>query len=181
MRIIIWHRNDLRLHDNPLYANLKAGTEILPLYVIDPDFYAPKAGGTSRIGAFRALFLAETLDNLSASLSGRGLRLHYFEGKPAEVLKRLVHEYNFDEVWATREHTSEEISDEREASRSIAPARLRLFDDRTLIQPDRLPFAIGHLPDVFTEFRKKVEGYSTIAPLLPEMPQLKWHPLLLST
>ena len=173
MRIIIWHRNDLRLHDNPLYTNLKAGTEILPLFIIDPDFYTSKAGVTARIGSFRAAFLAETLDNLAANLDGRGLRLHILEGKPAEVLKQLVKAYRFDEVWATREHTSEEIAGEREASRSIAPARLRLFDDRTLIQPDRLPFAIGHLPDVFTEFRKKVEGYSTIAPLLPEMPAVK--------
>ena len=173
MRIITWHRNDLRLHDNPLYANLKAGMEILPVYIINPDFYNFKSELSSRIGPFRAKFLAETLDNLADSLHNKGLQLNFFEGKPAEVLERLVKEHNIDEVWATREHSAEEIADEREASRRIAPARLRLFDDRTLIQPDRLPFAIGHLPDVFTEFRKKVEGYSSIAPLLPEMPAVK--------
>lgn len=127
------------------------------------------------MGPFRHSFLAETIEDLIVSLLEIGLKLQLFTGRPGDLIPQLVSNLKIDEVWATKEHTAEEVSDEREVGNHIAPARLRLYDDRTLIQPDRLPFAVGHLPDVFTEFRKKVEGYSSISALL--VPMLKVHPI----
>jgi len=173
MRILIWHRNDLRLHDNPLYSNLKANSQVLPVFVFNPELLANREQGFSRMGPFRYNFLAETVEDLKLSLSEIGLKLQVFAGRPGELIPQLVLKLKIDEVWATKEHTAEEISDERQVSYHIAPARLRLFDDRTLLQPDRLPFAVGHLPDVFTEFRKKVEGYSNISALLGPIPKVR--------
>ncbi len=175
MRTLIWHRNDLRLHDNPLYSNLKANSEVIPVFVFNPELLESRQHGFARMGPFRHSFLAETIEDLKASLIEIGLKLQLFTGRPGELIPQLVRNLKIDEVWATKEHTAEEVSDEREVGNHIAPARLRLYDDRTLIQPDRLPFAVGHLPDVFTEFRKKVEGYSGISALL--VPMLKVHPI----
>ncbi|MBK9290962.1 MAG: DASH family cryptochrome [Bacteroidetes bacterium] len=173
MRILIWHRNDLRLHDNPLYANLIAKDRVIPVFVLNPELLQNTTHGFPRLGKFRLKFLHETLCDLSRSLSQHQLNLRIFVGEPGLVIPQLVRTLGIDEVRATREHTWEEVRDEREVARNIAPVPLRLFEDRTLIPPERLPFAIGHLPDLFTEFRKKVEGYSRINMLLPDMPEVQ--------
>ena len=88
-RIIVWFRNDLRVHDNYILktamntverSNLKnkAGgakvtTEILPVFCFDPRFYdAMTPFGTKKCGFNRTRFMLESVANLRKNLQAVG-------------------------------------------------------------------------------------------------------------
>lgn len=167
MKIIIWHRNDLRLHDHPLYDGLNNMDQVMPVYILDPDAFRILPLGWPKTGAHRAIFLQESLIDLNKQLQSKTSGLNFFIGKASQIIPRLVRKYQIDQVLAVKEHTMEEIAAEKDVAEAIFPIRLKLMEDRMLILPEQLPFAPGHLPEVFTEFRKRVEGYSRIQNLYP--------------
>ena len=73
MRILLWFRNDLRLHDHePLHRavqqNAQQGAEIIPLYCFDPRQFGQTPFGFPKTGAYRAQFLIETVADLRKGL-----------------------------------------------------------------------------------------------------------------
>ena len=73
MRTIVWFRGkDLRVADQvPLRAAAEAG-EVIPLFVLDPYFFAPTR---ARELPHRMQFLLDSLRSLAASLAERGSRV----------------------------------------------------------------------------------------------------------
>ena len=56
-RVIVWFRQDLRLHDNEaLHEAMKKGDEIVPIYVFDErQFFGKTKFGFQKTGKFRIL------------------------------------------------------------------------------------------------------------------------------
>jgi deoxyribodipyrimidine photo-lyase len=81
--IIIWFRQDLRLHDNPaLSAAIQSGAPIIPVYILDDENAgAWKMGGASRV------WLHHSLHALNKSLSGN---LACFSGNAASIIPGLA-------------------------------------------------------------------------------------------
>ena len=72
-RIILWFRNDLRLHDNYIinYAmNMKSSNkEIIPVYCFDPRiFNSTTKYNTRKTGIVRANFILQSVLNLRNNL-----------------------------------------------------------------------------------------------------------------
>lgn len=73
-RLILWFRNDLRLHDNPIlhYAATHPSKNkvVLPLYCFDPRFFTKevKKYGTRKCGLIRTRFMIESVDNFRHNL-----------------------------------------------------------------------------------------------------------------
>ena len=95
-RIIVWLRNDLRLHDNPVldFAAKYGGKnkEILPVYSFDPrfmNFKVPKYD-TLKCGPVRARFLRESVISMREKLEGIGSQLLVTTEKPEEFIPKLV-------------------------------------------------------------------------------------------
>lgn len=81
--VILWFRQDLRLHDNPaLAAAVRSGADILPLYILDDG----NAGRWAMGGASR-WWLHHSLHKLNESLGGR---LACFRGDATIVLKDVI-------------------------------------------------------------------------------------------
>lgn len=149
--LVFWFRNDLRLNDNPALAKaLKTGRPVVPIYVWDERSWAPE-----RASDRRRKFQAESLRDLSQALEARGSALLVEAGDPAAILKELCERFGADAVYATKEHTTEEV--EREEAVAASAVDLHLEEAMTLVHPEDLPFALAQLPDVFTRFRNKVE------------------------
>ena len=174
-RILIWYRNDLRLHDHePLHQAIKSGTQVIPLYCVDPRQFGKTAFGFPKTGTFRAQFLLESLADLRQSLRSRGSNLVIRQGFPEKIIPRLVKELEIDAVYYHEEITSEELAVEAAlegALREIG-VTLEAFWGATLHHIDDLPFEIPRLPEVFTQFRKQVEKSSTVYPPFPTPKQL---------
>ncbi|MFQ4140208.1 DASH family cryptochrome [Nodosilinea sp. PGN35] len=178
MPTLLWFRNDLRLHDHqPLDEALRAGQPILPLYCFDPRQFGQTAFGFPKTGAYRAQFLLESVADLRRSLQTLGSDLVIWVGQPEEVIPELVKAHGIDTVYWHEEVTSEELQVEQTLESKLAAmgCATEVYWGATLYHPDNLPFDIGRLPEVFTQFRKKVEHHSTVDVALPtpkKMPPL---------
>jgi deoxyribodipyrimidine photo-lyase len=83
-----WFRNDLRLRDNTaLVALTERSEEWLPVFVLDPRII-----GGPRRKAPRTRFLLGCLNHLGRALKKRGVPLLVREGRPEEMLPKLLHE-----------------------------------------------------------------------------------------
>ncbi|MGB3789060.1 MAG: DASH family cryptochrome, partial [Phormidesmis sp.] len=167
MRILLWLRNDLRLHDHePFHRAAQQGAEIIPLYCFDPRQFAETSFGFLKTGAYRAQFLIETVADLRKELRSRGSNLVIRHGKPEEEIPSLIKTLNIHAVYWHEEVTPEETDIEQrvEAALNRLKVTSEVYWGATLYHPDDLPFEISQLPEVFTQFRKAVEKNSQVFP-----------------
>jgi deoxyribodipyrimidine photo-lyase len=183
MGILIWFRNDLRLHDHePLHRAMQAGAAIIPVYCFDPRQFDQTAFGFPKTGACRAQFLIESVAALRQSLRQLGSDLIVRQGQPEAILPGLAQEFGCDRVYWHAEVTAEETQVEQTLTEKLTTLGIQgqSFWGATLYHPDELPFPLAQLPDVFTQFRKRVERASTVYPPLPTPQQLPALPTGLS-
>jgi len=184
-RLLIWYRNDLRLHDHePLHRasdRTLAASQIIPVYCFDPRQFGTTSYGFPKTGAFRAQFLRESVADLRRSLRSLGCDLIIRTGLPEVILPALAQEIGATGIYFSKEVTAEEVAVETALQSAVKPLAIALksFWGHTLYHPDDLPFAIHQLPELFTSFRKQVEKYAKvnrtfIAPKqLPPLPNIQ--------
>jgi len=168
---ILWLRNDLRLHDHEA-LNLLAETmdQLLPVYCFDPRDFERQPLGFPRIGALRARFLVESLEDLRAALRARGSDLHVALGAPEVVIARLARDCGAAVVFAERQMLGPAVELERRLVAALEPlgVPLRSYWVNTLTHPNDLPFPIANLPERFDQFHLTVERAAE--PRLPLSP-----------
>jgi deoxyribodipyrimidine photo-lyase len=191
--VIHWFRHDLRLADNPAFTHAvqcaqSHGHTLLPVYIWDPTQAQPTRWVPCRMGPHRLAVLADTLAALDAALQQRGSRLLVLRGSAVSVLPRLVRAVQAVKVTAEAIAAPEE---EDEAEHLARTARTEGWQWTTvwqssLLDPQELPFAVDHTPDVFTAFRQQVEraGVQSRTPLpapamlpAPPMHEVLWDPV----
>lgn len=159
-RVLIWYRNDLRVHDHePLYRSIVENAEIIPFYCFDDRHFGKTSFGFPKTGAFRAKFLLESVADLRRSLSDLGSNLVIRRGRSETIIPELAREFNISKVYYHREVTAEEIAVEKAINKALKGLNVKIeaFWTATLIHPDDLPFELSELPELFTNFRKRVE------------------------
>lgn len=168
-RILVWFRNDLRLHDNEMLVEAIAKSdEILPVFCFDPRQFELTCYQTIKTGAIRTRFLLETVQDLRHSFQQFGGDILILKGKPEELLPDLVNKYEISEVYHHREVASEET----EVSMGVEDAlwklkvNLKHFIGHTLYNKEDLPFPVKDIPDVFAQFKKKTERDAIVKPCI---------------
>ena len=182
-RAIVWFRNDLRLHDTPVLLAATAPTEsggaaatqVLCVYIFDPRQFKRTVWGSPKTAAFRATFLVEAVTELRRRLEAVGSRLLVAVGAPEVLLPQLNEALDAQRPNPTWELTTvlwaEQLTSEESAVSFAVKAamqqgvRFRAIRSGSLYPREALPFAadLADLPNVFTPFRKAVEG-STAPP-----------------
>ncbi|ORY35447.1 DNA photolyase, FAD-binding/Cryptochrome [Naematelia encephala] len=157
-------------------------THFLPLYIFDerqldvsrlPNASPPVTSRRSRVADFhrtsphRLKFLLEAVFGLREAYRRSGGDLLIGYGKPEvlvpNLIRRLQQDGSVEGVWTQLETTTEEVNMQsrlKDALGEISPKlKLSLNDSRSLVPLDILPFdPKSDTPDVYTAFRKKVEG-----------------------
>ncbi|MDY7008763.1 MAG: DASH family cryptochrome [Cyanobacteriota bacterium] len=178
-RIILWYRNDLRIHDHePLDKAIKTKAQIIPIYCFDPRQFGKTNFGFPKTGAFRAKFLIESIADLRNTLQKLGSNLIIRQQKPEIAIPQLAQELKVKSVFFHREVTAEEIQVETALYRALKQigVKFQSFWGHTLYHPHDLPFEIKQLPEVFTSFRKDVEKKSSINPTFSTPKKLPFLP-----
>jgi deoxyribodipyrimidine photo-lyase len=181
-KVLIWYRNNLRIHDN--YCLEKAIAEKylpIPLYCFDDRQFSRTSFGFPKTGNYRAQFLLESVTDLRNSLEKLGSNLIVRRGLPEKIIPQMVKELNIDLVYAPKEVTSEETQVEKAIERKLTAIKIsvKYFWESTLYLPKDLPFEIENLPELYTNFRKQVEQKASIrstinAPkTLPPLPNIE--------
>jgi deoxyribodipyrimidine photo-lyase len=147
-----WFRDDLRLRDNTaLGALAERAEQWLPVFVLDPRLLrGPRAGSP------RLRFLLDCLGRLGRDLEKRGLPLLVREGRPEQVLPRLLHDtgarllsFNEDATpFARRRDAAVRRAVEREGG-EIAARR-----DRVVFGSGDVRSATGGAYSVYSPYRR---------------------------
>lgn len=180
--VICLLRNDLRLHDNEVFCWAQRNAEhIVPLYCFDPRHYQ----GTyhfnfPKTGPFRLRFLLDSVIDLRATLKKQGSTLLVRHGKPEDVVSDLIKQLGSVTALAFhKEVASEEKNVEKKLKEVCSQNKVKVqtFWGSTLYHIDDLPFShIKRLPDIYTQFRKEVEGQGRIRPVFSTPEQIKSLP-----
>ncbi len=157
MRIVVWFRGkDLRISDHePLRIAVRdaaqtVSSEIIPLFVVDPYFFAPTR---AREISHRMQFLVESLESLSRNLASIGSMLVIRRGNSTEVIPRLVNEWRVDRVLAQRWTEPFAKERDRRIQSAIGP-RLELMDGETLAPTNAVRTQDDKPFRVFTPFAR---------------------------
>ena len=168
-RTLHWFRNDLRLDDNPALAEALRSEETVPVVVLDNRFWAKDRWGHVKTGPFRTRFLLESIADLKAAIEERGDALLIRRGHPEDILPVLMKEHGCTRLTAQAEHTPEELEIEAAVEGAVRDhgGQCSWIEGHTLFHPDDLPMDLEALPDIFTQFRKKVEKLSEVRKCIP--------------
>ena len=97
---IVWFRNVLRLHDNPLlyWASSSEKIEsIVPIYIMEEEWFNDDI---NKIGHNRKKFLYESLLNLNKNFKTKyGTDILMFHGNSSEIIHSILEELDFDLKW----------------------------------------------------------------------------------
>jgi deoxyribodipyrimidine photo-lyase len=189
-RIILWLRNDLRMHDNPV-LNWAASQpklaykEVVPVFCFDPRFYDRRVEKyqTKKCGIIRTRFNIEAVNSLRESLEKIDSNLLVSHAKPEDFLLKLVAQSPMN---TTVVFQQEICSEERKVEDKVIESLLKANKDinfvslwgSTLHHIDDLPYnPLEYFPHVYGNFRKAQVNVK-VRDLLPtpasgELPKLK--------
>jgi deoxyribodipyrimidine photo-lyase len=162
---IVWFKTDLRLHDNEtLVRAIEQSDEVIPVYCFDEDHFKTTEFGFKKTGNFRAQFLLESLADLDKNLRALNSGLIVVRGKPEIELYKLAQKYKVQKVFCKKEVAFEEKQTQILVEKELwkLHCQLESYSTSTLYHAQDLPFALKDIPDVFTNFRKRIEKESTI-------------------
>lgn len=164
MRTLVWFRGkDLRVADHAPLSSAAAAGEVVPLFVLDPYFFAPER---ARRIPHRMQFLLDSLRCLDESLARLGTRLVVVPGRSVDVVPLLARRWRVDRVVAQR--WVEPFARERDRRvREALEVPLELFEGETLHPPGTLRTASGSPYSVFTPFARAFRRSVTVGEPLP--------------
>lgn len=173
---IVWFKTDLRLHDNEtLVRAIEQSDEIIPVYCFDEAHFKITEFGFNKTGNFRTQFLLESLFDLDKNLRAMGSGLIVVRGKPEYELYKVAQKYNAQKIFCKKEVAYEEKQTQALVEKELwkVHCKLETFSTSTLYHAQDLPFALKDIPDVFTNFRKRIEKESIIREIFASPTNLK--------
>ena len=167
---IVWFTTDLRLHDNEtLVQAIQQSDEIIPVYCIDDQHFQTNEFGFKNTGNFKTQFLLESLADLDKNLRKLSSGLIVVKGKPEIEIYKLSEKYKAQKVFTKTQVGHEELITQSKVEFELKKINttLETFDTTTLYHPDDLPFTKQEIPEVFTDFRKRVENHAKVRDIFP--------------
>ena len=93
MNVLVWFKRDLRVHDHPALTLAAGLGSVLPLYVLEPEYWA-----LPDTSARQWDFTAECLTDLREDLASRGAPLILRVGDAVEVLDRMCRQHRISQI-----------------------------------------------------------------------------------
>jgi len=163
-RTIVWFRGkDLRISDHAPLRDAQRAGDVIPLFVLDRDAFAP---ARARARPHATQFLLDSLRALEGELAGRGSRLVVVAGDSVEVVPRLAREWMIDRVVAQRRVEPVERERDRRMREALG-GKLELYEGETLMPPGTLRTGAGNAYAVFSQFARVFRDTAMIGKPLP--------------
>ncbi|MCC5875916.1 MAG: deoxyribodipyrimidine photo-lyase [Candidatus Sumerlaeia bacterium] len=164
--IIWWIRRDARLADNAaLYEAIKAGYQVIPLYIHAPGEEAPWEPG-----AAARWWQHFSLHHLKERLEDHGSRLVIRRGESLETLRRVIGETGAAGVHWNRLYEPAIVKRDTEIKRSLREEGYiaRSFSGALLHEPTNITNKSGKPFQVYTPFWKHLQSLDDPPRPLPE-------------
>lgn len=158
---IVLFSNNLRLHDNRSLTNaIEENQELLFLYVLTPKLLELQTeSGFNRVGPFRYKFLTESIFDLKTNLKAKGQDLVIRYGETDDVLCELCTKHQITKIYLEKPLGYWENQELDQLIRCV-PNTVEIIAayDSFCIHPEDYDDMFDDVPDIFTEFRKKIES-----------------------
>ena len=154
---LVWLRRDLRLHDNAaLYAALKSGRPVLPVFIFDRDILDALDDRRDR----RVEFLVQEINRLCDELAKMGSAITVRYGKPIDVWKDLIDEYTIGDVFTNHDYEVYAKERDKEISRLLNEHGIGFHTrkDQTIFERDEVLTGKKAPYTVFTPYSRNWHG-----------------------
>ena len=149
--IIVWFRNDLRLHDHPALVTACENAErVIPVFILNDAILHGRHGSPNR-----NRFLVESLQDLKISLQSKGSDLVVRHGDPVKELQLLIAQTGAEAVYYTADYTPYAIKRDKIVKTELRAisTEFRGFAGRLIVSSfDGLQTKAGTPHKVFTPF-----------------------------
>ncbi len=154
MAIIHIFRRDYRLEDNTALNYALEKDTVLPLFIFDERQQKKQ---NKYFGEFSFHFLVKSLQELDKELQEKGSKLHVFQGKVTDILKKLIEEQDIKEVVFNKDYTpfSRKRDQEIEELCTELNVKCSSFEDMLLHPIETIKNGSDEPYKVFTPFYKK--------------------------
>lgn len=158
-KAIIWFTNNLRINDNILLQEAFAKhEEVIGIYCFDIDLFQGSQFGFRKIEKFRAKFLIQSVTDLKKSLFDLNIPLFTYFGSFDKYIPALCKEFEAKTIYVQKEFTAEEeLTIENVKTKLPEFTTLVSLYDQFLFHPDDIQITPKNIPEVFSDFRRKVE------------------------
>lgn len=153
MRTLLWFRGkDLRLRDHAaLHAALKS-SELLPVFVLAPRYFAGAAAPPHRLQ-----FLLDGVAELASELEARGSKLLIVDGPAGRVIPELARACRVDRVLAQGScEPASRARDERITRELQVP--FEIVGGETLLEPGSVRNGSGEMFRVYSAFARAAQA-----------------------
>ena len=158
-KALIWFRNNLRILDNNILNKaLQSNKNIIAYYNFDSTFFKRDRWGFNKTEKFRAKFLIETIENLKKSLKTLNISLIIDQSSSSKGLIDVIKKYGINSLYYQKEWTDEEQKVEQNLINELPHGfNLKSYYDQFLYHPEDIMIKPKEIPDVFSNFRKRIE------------------------
>ncbi|SHI58281.1 cryptochrome/photolyase family protein [Algibacter luteus] len=150
---IFWFRRDLRLEDNVgLYKALQSEHPVLPIFIFDSEILEKLPEDDARVS-----FIHETLQNMSNLLQKEhNSSIAIYQGKPIEVYKKLIKEYNIQEVYTNHDYEPYAKTRDKAIASLLKDNAIafKTFKDQVIFEKDEIVKSDGKPYVVYTPYMK---------------------------
>lgn len=150
---VFWFRRDLRLEDNRgLTAALDAGLPVLPIFIFDQHIIEELPDEDSRIS-----FIYGKLKKIHLKLSEQGSSLHVQKGKPLDVWKKLLSQFDVRTVYANKDYEPYARQRDRELTSILADRGIpfNTYKDQVIFEQNEILKKDGKPYTVFTPYKRR--------------------------
>lgn len=149
---VFWFRRDLRLFDNAgLHFALRGDSPVLPLFIFDTDILDDLNDKKDR----RVEFITNTLVDMHEQLKSWGSSLFIRHGKPVDVWKKLIAEFDIDQVYTNNDVEPYAIRRDSQVRAVLDSKGISMFSlrDQVIFEKDDVLKSNGEPYTVFTPYK----------------------------
>ena len=148
-------RRDLRLSDNTgLIAAMAVSSSVKPLFIVDPAIANKWSNSTGRMA-----FLVQSLKCLDRDIAAQGGRLHVIEGRPEDVISRMLADKRITSVFTNRDYTPIAQRRDKRLKEICQSNKVDFYSyaDQLLNEPESVSKSDGSPYTVFTPYYNKAQ------------------------
>lgn len=151
---VFWFRRDLRLDDNTgLNQALLTDKEVLPIFIFDTEILDKLENKYDR----RVDLIHQTLQTIHQELTKHKSGIKTFLGKPIDIFRQIVEEYDIDAVFCNRDYEPDAIKRDRQIKEFLQQNGISLYDfkDQVIFEKDDIVKKDQTPYTVFTPYSRK--------------------------
>ncbi|MDN3202890.1 cryptochrome/photolyase family protein [Algoriphagus sediminis] len=149
-----WFRRDLRTEDNTgLFHGLQQNQNVQPIFIFDRNILDKLEDKDDA----RVSFIHSCISNLKKEFQDQGGDLWVLYGRPEEIYKKLISEYDVDTVFTNRDYEPYAKERDQKIDKLLDEKGVNFlqFKDQLIFEPDEIVNGSGEFYKVYTPFSRQ--------------------------